>query len=246
MATDVTPGGQPHERPRLSKRAPGNESGGVGFAAPYGTWRSGMVNVEISDEAGPQRVLMARFPRTKVALGSGLGIVVILGLPWLIVPFVNIGHEFPAWALSLAAVLVLVLVFGWILVPSLMIAVRGGYLALTPTGVLIDQGLSSVLIPWAAIKSAGADTSAMDARYPVLRLGLRSDRMVPGWPWLAVLSPALLGSSRRTLRIPAWWLQPVPLDWLVALVRFLLAHPGERQRIGDVDPDAWALAPTHK
>jgi hypothetical protein len=213
-----------------------------------------MVNVEISDETGTHRVLMARFPRTKVAIGTMLISVLVLGLPWLIVPLSRNDSGLSPWVLSLAVVLVGALVFGWFLVPLFMIALRGGYLALAPMGVLIRHGLGSVLIPWAAIESVAADTTGMavvftspgadqSAGYPVLRVRLRTDLKVPGWPWPAVLSSALLGSSRRALRIPAWWLQPVPLDWLVALLRFLLTHPDERQRLGDVDPGVWDLVP---
>ena len=146
--------------------------------------------------------------------------------------------------MSLAVVLVLALAFGWILVPSFILGVRGGYLALMSTGVLIQTGLGSVLIPWAAIQSVAADgttTPGAANQYPRLHLRLRSDRNVPGWPWPAALSPVLLGSSRRNVRIPVWWIQPVPLSWIVALVDFLLSHPDERQRIGNADPEEWKL-----
>jgi len=203
----------------------------------------GMVNVEVTDDGGSHRVLMARFPRTKVALGSALVAFLILGLPWLIAP---------VWAISLATVIVLAVALGWILVPLLITAVRGGYFALMPTGVLIQTGLNSVLIPWGAIESVAADTTTMAVvfttpgasnQYPLLRLRLRSDHGVAGWPWPAALSPVLLGSSRRSVRIPAWWIQPVPVDSIVALIRFLLSHPGERERIGNTDPQALDVSP---
>jgi hypothetical protein len=204
---------------------------------------AGMINVEVTDQAGGRRVLMVRFPRTKLAIGTGVVTAIVLGLPWLNVPFLNAGEGWLPWAMALAIVLVLALLFGWFLVLLLITAVRGGYLALTQTGVLIKTGLSSVLIPWTAISGTSADTDGTKARNPVLRLSLRSDYKVPGWPWPAALSPVLLGSSRRKLRILAWWFQPVPLDRMVAVVRYLASHPEERPRIGSADPDEWLQAP---
>jgi len=122
----------------------------------------------------------------------------------------------------------------------LITAVRGGFLALTQSGVLIQTGLSSVLIPWAAIRAASADTD--ESSNLILRLSLRSDYRVPGWPWPTALSPVLIGSSRRKLRIFAWWFQPVPLDRMVAIVGYLARHPEERPRIGSADPDEWLQA----
>lgn len=252
MAPDMTSRDQPDKPPDPRTSPPENESGDVGFAIPSKLRPDGMVNVEITDDAGTRRALMVRFPRTQVALGSGLVTVLLLGLPWLIVPLMGNDTGLPDWSVSLAVVLVLGIAFGWILVPLLLAAVRGGYLALMPAGVLIQNGLNSVLIPWAAIQSVAADTTAMaavftspdphqKARYPVMRLKLRSGRSVPGWPWPAALSSALLGSSRRTVQIPAWWLQPVPLNWLVALVSYLMSHPEERKRIGNTDPERWDL-----
>ena len=173
---------------------------------------AGMVNVEVTDQAGTRRVLMVRFPRAKAAIGTGMVTVIVFGLPWLILPFYPAGEWWWPWAI----VLVLALLFGWYLVQLLITAVRGGFLALTQTGVLIQTGLSLVLIPWTAISGTSADTDGTKARNPVLRLSLRSDDKVPGWPWPAALSPVLLGSSRRKLRILAcgssrwrstgWWL----------------------------------------
>lgn len=204
---------------------------------------AGMINVEVTDQAGGRRVLMVRFPRAKLAIGTGVVTAIVLGLPWLIVPFLNAGEGWLPWAMALAIVLVLALLFGWFLVLLLITAVRGGYLALTQTGVLIQTGLSSVLIPWTAISGTSADTDGTKGRNPVLRLSLRSDYKVPGWPWPAALSPVLLGSSRRKLRILVWWFQPVPLDRMVAVVRHLASHPEERPRIGSADPDEWLQAP---
>ena len=60
----------------------------------------------------------------------------------------------------------------------------------------------------------------------------------------AALSPVLLGSSRRRLRILAWWFGPVPIDRMVAIIRYLVRHPEERPRIGTVDPDVWDVFPS--
>jgi len=200
---------------------------------------AGMVNVEVTDQAGTRRGLMVRFPRAKAAIGTGMVTVIVFGLPWLILPFYPAGEWWWPWAI----VLVLALLFGWYLVQLLITAVRGGFLALTQTGVLIQTGLSLVLIPWTAISGTSADTDGTKARNPVLRLSLRSDDKVPGWPWPAALSPVLLGSSRRKLRILAWWFQPVALDRMVATVRYLARHPEERPRIGSADPHEWLQAP---
>lgn len=210
-----------------------------------------MINAEVTYQTGAQRVLMVRFPRAKIAVGTGVVTVLVLGLPWLIVPFSNDASGLPDPAISLAVVLVLALCFGWLLVPLWITAARGGYLALAPTGVLIQTGLSSVHIPWTAISGASADTTAMavvfttpsragsNAEYPLLRVSIRRDYDVPGWPWPAALSPVLLGSSRRKLRIPTWWLQPMPPDRMVAIIRYLVSHPEERPRIGTAAPEEW-------
>lgn len=197
---------------------------------------AGMIAVEVTDQAGAHQVLMVRFPRAKTAIGTGAVTLIVLGLPWLLLPFYDAG-------VVVAAVLVLALLFGWFLVSLSVTAVRGGFLALTPTGVLIQTGLSSVLIPWTAISGASADIDGTQARNPVLRLSLRGDYKVPGWPWPAVLHPVFLGSSRRKLRILAWWFQPVPVARMVAIVRYLASHPEERPRIGSADPDEWLQAP---
>ena len=105
--------------------------------------------------------------------------------------------------MSLAVVLVEALLFGWYLVLLLITAVGGGFFGLTPTGVLIDTGLSSVHFPWTAI--SGTSEDALEGKYrsyPVLRLSIFGDYRVPGWPWPAALSPVLLGSSRRKLAHP--------------------------------------------
>lgn len=197
---------------------------------------AGMVNVEVTDQAGTRRVLMVRFPRAKTAIGTGVVTVIVFGLPWLLLPFYNAG-------VVVAAVLVLALAFGWFLVLLVITAVRDGFLALTQTGVLIQTGLSSVLIPWTAISGTSADIDGAKARNPVLRLSLRGDYKLPGWPWPVALHPVLFGSSRRKLHILAWWLQPVPLDRMVAIVRYLASHPEVRPRIGSADPDEWLQAP---
>lgn len=195
---------------------------------------AGMIDVEVTDQAGARRVLMVRFPRVKTAIGTGVATLIVFGLPWLLLPFYDAG-------VVVATVLVLALLFGWFLVSLSITAVRGGFLALTQTGVLIQTGLSSVLIPWTAISGTSADIDA--AGSPVLRLSLRGDYKVPGWPWPAALDLVFFGSSRRKLRILAWWFQPVPLDRMVAIVRHLASHPEERPRIGSTDPDEWLQAP---
>lgn len=238
---------QRNEPPRRNAQSSGSDSetGDVGFASLPKTRGAGMINVEVTDEAGTRRVLMVRFPRAKAAIGTAAVTVGIFGLPWLIVPLLDTKSGLPDWALSLVIVLVLALLFGWYLVLLLITAVRGGFLALTQTGVLIQTGLSSVLIPWTAIQGVVADTDGSKARNPVLRLSLRGNHNVPGWPWPAALSPVLLGSSRRRLRILAWWFQPVPIHWVLALVRYLVRHPEERPRIGIADPELWDLFPSH-
>jgi hypothetical protein len=198
-----------------------------------------MLNREVTDEGGASRALVVRFPRAKAAIGTGAVTVGIFGLPWLIVPFVDNRSGLPDWAMSLAIVLVSVALFGWYLVLLCITAMRGGFLALTQTGVLIETGLSSVLIPWTAISGASADTDGTRTRNPVLRLSLRGNHHLPGWPWPAALSPVLLGSSRSRVRILAWWFGPVPVERMVAIIRFLVRHPEERPRIGTVDPDVW-------
>jgi uncharacterized membrane protein YccF (DUF307 family) len=203
-----------------------------------------MINGEVIDETGSRRVLMVPFPRAKVAIGTAALAVVIFGLPWLIVPFVDSESGLSDGAIGLVVVLVSALLFGWYLVLLLITAVRGGFFALTEIGVLIQTGLSSVLIPWTAIDSVGADTDGTKARNPVLRVSLRGHRKVPGWPWPAALSPVLLGSSARRLRILGWWFQPVPVRRMVALVGFLVRHPEERPRIGTVDPEVWDVFPS--
>ena len=117
-----------------------------------------MIDVEVTDQAGACRVLMVRFPRAKTAIWTGVVTLAILGLPWLIAPFLNNESGPPDWAMSLTVVLVLALLSGWFLVLLLITAVRGGFLALTQTGVLIQTGLGSVLIPWTAISGTSADT----------------------------------------------------------------------------------------
>jgi len=250
MALAMTSGDEPDQRHHQTS-TPDRASGDVGFAAPSAMSSAGMFNVDVNGEAGAHRVLMVRFPRAKVALGSGLITLIILGLPWLIVPFFKNDSGLPGWAVSLTVVIVLALAFGWILVPLLITAVRGGYVALTPTGVLMKTGLNSVLVPWGAIESVAADTTTMAVvfttpgatnEYALLRLRLRSEEHVAGWPWPAALSPVLLGSSRRTLRIPAWWIQPVQLNWIVALLGFLVSHPEEREKIGNADPGRWDIS----
>ena len=206
------------------------------------SWITGMINVEVTDQTGARRMLMVRFPRAKIAIGTGVVTVIAFGLPWLLVPFRN-ESGLPDWAMSLAVVLVEALLFGWYLVLLLITAVRGGFFGLTPTGVLIDTGLSSVHFPWTAI--SGTSEDALEGKYrsyPVLRLSIRGDYRVPGWPWPAALSPVLLGSSRRKLRILAWWFQPVPIDRMVTIVRYLASHPEKRPRIGHADPDEWFQA----
>lgn len=208
-----------------------------GFKKP----RAGLINVEVSDQTGVRRMLMVRFPRAKLAFWTVVAIVLIFGLPWLIRPFYNYGELwwFP-WVLDF----VLAVLFGWLLVGMVIVAVRGGYLALTQSGVLIQTGLSSVLIPWSEIKTAAAGkVKVRHNSNPVLRLSLRSDDAVQGWSWHAALSPVLGGSSRRNLQIYAWWFQPVPVDRIVAIVRYLASHPEEHPRIGSADPDEWLLAP---
>ena len=200
-----------------------------------------MINVEVTDQSGARRVLMVRFPRARTAIWTGVATVIIFGGPWL---WALLFH--PAWGLWLPGAIVLVnaLLWGWLLIPLLITAARGGFLALTQTGVLIQTGLSSVLIPWTAIRAASADTvKTRHYSNPVLRLSLRSDYNVPGWPWPAALSPVLIGSSRRKLQIYAWWFPQVPIDRMVAIVGYLVRHPEERPRIGSADPDEWLQAP---
>jgi hypothetical protein len=204
-----------------------------------------MIKDEVADEAGTRRMLKVPFPRAKAAIGTAAVTAGIFGLPWLIVPLVDNKSGLPDWAMSLVIVLVCAVLFGWYLVLLLITAVRGGYLALTQTGVLIQTGLSSVLIPWTVIEGVVADSDGTKANNPVLRLSLRGDRKVPGWPWPTALSPVLLGSSRRRLRILAWWFGPVPIDRMVAIIRYLVRHPEERPRIGNVDPDVWDIFPSH-
>jgi hypothetical protein len=190
-------------------------------------------NVEVTDRAGVHHVLMARFPRAKVAIWTGVVIVVILGLSWLIPWYYNLREWWWPWVVVLANALI----FGWYLALLLITAVRGGSFALTPTGVLIQTGLSSVLIPWTAVRAASEDTDESSNR--LLRLSVRGDYKVPGWPWPAALSPVLIGSSKRKLCILAWWFQPVPLDWMVAIIGYLVTHPEARPGIGRTDPDEW-------
>ncbi len=206
------------------------ETGDVGFAALPERWGAGTINVEVTDQAGARRVLMVRFPRAK-AIHGVVTMVLILGLPFLLMGY------------DLDTFLFVALFFGWYLVLLLITAVRGAFLALTQTGVLIQTGLGSVLVPWTAISGASADTIWLYKHkyrsYPGLRLSIRGDYRVPGWPWPAALSPVLLGSSRRKLHIVAWWFEPVPLDRMVMMVRYFASHPEERQRIGSADPDEW-------
>jgi hypothetical protein len=197
-----------------------------------------MINVEVTDQAGARRVLIVRFSRAKTAFLTGVLTVIVFGLPWLIVRFSSAGERRSPWEFTL----LFALVFGWYLVLLSITAVRGGFMALTQTGVLIQTGLSSVLIPWAAINAASADMEKY-RRYPLLRLSLRTDYNVPGWPWPAALAPVLFGSSSRSLEILAWWFQPVPLDRMVAIVGYLASHPEERPRVGSADPDEWLQAP---
>lgn len=204
-----------------------------------------MINDEVTDEAGTRRVLMVRFPRAKAAIGTAAVSVGIFVLPWLIVPWIENESGLSDRTMALVIVLVSALLFGWYLVLLAITAVRGGFLALTQAGLLIQTGLSSVLIPWTAIEGVVADTDGTKARNPVLRLSLRGDRKMPGWPWPAALAPVLLGSSRRRLRILAWWFGPVPLDRMVAIIRYLVRHPEERPRIGIVDPDVWDIFHSH-
>ena len=219
------------------------ETGDVGFAALPQRRGAGMLNIEVTGRAGARRMLVVRFPRAKTAIGTGAVAAVIFGLPWLIVPFLGNESGLPGWAGSLALVLILALLFGWYLVLLLITAIRGGFLALTQTGVLVQTGLSSVLIPWTAISGVSTDTvESKNASYPVLRVSIRGDYNVPGWPWPAALSPVLLGSSKRQLRILAWWFQPVPLVRLVADIRYLASHPEERPKIGSADPDEFSTS----
>lgn len=240
----TTPTGH-EEPPRPGERSSdaGPEPSDVGFAAIADNRMTGMRNVEVTDPSGVSRVLMVRFPRLRIAIGTIAVTVIILGLPWLIVPFMGTESGAPVWVISLATVIVLVLVFGWVLVPSLITAIRGGYLALTPTGIRIETGLWLLQIPWTAISRVAADDGQGRATYPLLRLTLPSDFEVWGWPWPIALTPMLLGSSRRKLQIPAWWFQPVSLASMVALIRYLADHPGERPRIGTADPAEWL--PSH-
>ena len=230
---------------------PDPEAGDIGFAATPKSGVIGLVNTELTDSIGGGPALIVRFPRAQIAVGTIVVTALILGLPWLIVPFMDVTPGLPPWALSLATVLVLALSLGWILVPLLITAVRGGDFALTQTGVLIHTGLSSVYIPWGAISSASTGTTSMavlftspggagrGAGYPVLRLSLRGKHRIPGWPWPSAMTPVLLGSSRRRLRVPAWWLQPAQISSIATIMRYLVSHPDERPRIGRTDPGEW-------
>ena len=212
-------------------------------AAARKTRGAGMTNVEITDATGTRRVLMARFPRrAKIATGTAVVTVIVLGLPLLFLLGLPLTPEYDSLEVA-AAIVVLAIAFGWYFVLLFITAWRGGFLALTETGVLVETGLSSVLIPWADIKAVQADVE-WQRQYsnPVLRLSIRRGAHVSGWPWPAAISPVLFGSWGRNLRILAWWFQPVPLDAMVSTIRYLASHPDERDSIGIAEPDAWIQA----
>lgn len=212
-------------------------------AAASKTRGVGMVNVEITDAAGTRRVLLARFPRrAKIAIGTAVVTVIVFGLPLLLLLGLPLTPEYDFLEVA-AVILVLAIAFGWYLVLLLITAWRGGFLALTETGVLVETGLSSVLIPWADIKAVEADVDRhRQYSNPVLRLSIRRGAHLSGWPWPAAISPVLIGSWGRSLRILGWWFQPVPLDAMVSMIRYLASHPDERRSIGIADPDAWIQA----
>ena len=197
-----------------------------------------MINVEIADPP-VGRAIMVRFPRAKLAAGTIAVFIGIFGLPWLVVPFIGNESGLSDLTVSVAIVLVLALLFGWYLILLMITALRGGFLALAQEGVLIQPGLSSVLIPWTAVKGVSIGDDGTRARNPVLRVQLRAGIDLPGWPWPIALQPTLLGSSRHELKVLGWWFQPVSADRLAAIIRFLVRHPDERRRIGSVDPDVW-------
>lgn len=223
-------------------------TGGVGFAATAVERATTMVNVDIPGEPGTRQLLVAHFPRVRSA-AIGLAIwAIVLVVPVLAVgdfgplgPARNNTSGAPNWAISLIAFLISALIFGWIGILLVITAVRGGYVALTRTGVFVETGLKSVLIPWTAVEGASLNAGA-NGRDPSLDVHVRKNAKVRGWAWPAALSPVLLGSSGRKLHIRAWWFQPVPVDVLLDIVRYLTSHPEVRLRIGSANPEEWLNA----
>jgi len=142
-------------------------TGGVGFAATAVERATTMVNVDIPGEPGTRQLLVAHFPRVRSA-AIGLAIwAIVLVVPVLAVgdfgplgPARNNTSGAPNWAISLIAFLISALIFGWIGILLVITAVRDGYVALTRTGVFVETGLKSVLIPWTAIEGASLNAGA--------------------------------------------------------------------------------------
>jgi len=193
--------------------------------------------VEIEDTAGMRRVLMVRFPRVKSAVWAAVISIVTVGATVLaLIP--SRAEDGAAIAAGLIAFVVFVGVY---VVQILIIAVRGGFFAVTPTGLLVNTGLTSIFVPWTAIGTAAADVLDSRSRSPVLRVLLKDGSSVPGWPWTTTFLVVLFGSSRSDLRIMAWWFQPVPLDRIVETIRHLVSHPQDRASVGRADPEAWLV-----
>jgi hypothetical protein len=194
-------------------------------------------NVEIEDTAGTRRLLMVRFPRVKSAVWAAVISIVTVGAAVLAL----ISSRAEDGAAIAAGLIAFVVFIGVYIVQILIIAVRGGFFALTPTGLLVNTGLTSVFVPWTAIGSAAADVLDSRSRSPVLRVLLKGGSSVPGWPWTTTFLVVLFGSSRSDVRIMAWWFQPVPLDRIVETIRHLVSHPEDRARIGRADPESWLV-----
>ena len=189
------------------------------------SWITGMINVEVTDQTGARRMLMVRFPRAKIAIGTGVVTVIAFGLPWLLVPFRN-ESGLPDWAMSLAVVLVEALLFGWYLVLLLITAVGGGFFGLTPTGVLIDTGLSSVHFPWTAISGTSEDAlEGKSAHIPFCACPSLATTECPAGPGLPPCRPFSWAPRGANWRILAWWFQPVPIDRMVTIVAISPAIP---------------------
>jgi hypothetical protein len=200
-------------------------------------WRSAFESVELDDGGTIRPALLVRFPRARLGIVS----LVIVVLTAATSAFLFIRSPPADRAAVEVALISIGVVFGVWVVQMLAVAARGGFFGLTEAGVVVATGLTRLSVPWAAIGTARADLLDARSGYPVLSLLLKPPSSVPGWPWTTTFVVMLFGSSRRDLRILAWWFQPVPLDPVIETIRHLIRHPEDRKRIGVAHPETWLV-----
>ena len=198
---------------------------------------SAFTNVQVGTGSAARRALVVRFPRTRPAVTAlAIAVALIVASAWALI--VSPPEQDAALPVTVGLVAADAF-FGMWVFQLLMLAARGGFFGVIEGGVIIDAGLTSIVIPWTSIATAVPDADA--SRNRMLRLVLKGHAQVPGWPWTTSFLLVLFGSSRREVHVLEWWLAPVAVDPIVALVRHLLTHPGDRASIGLANPDEWHL-----